>query len=181
VGITAPFQRIRADFAVVGAGVAGLRAAIDLAAARRLVEESPATIEQLTAWGTAFDREGSGLLFAREGAHSRNRVLHAHGDSTGSEIAVTLRQPARSLPGVAFQSFAAVTDLLIRDSEVVGVSALDEMTGSTVLIEARAILPAREESRGGLYRSDFPDKSPAFEKHSVITAVNGGDARVTFA
>jgi L-aspartate oxidase len=199
--ISGPFQRIRTDFVVVGAGVAGLRAAIDLAPAGRvlviakdslressseyaqggiaaalsdedevelheqdtivagdglcdveavhtLVEEAPAAIEQLIEWGTAFDREGSRLLFAREGAHSRNRVLHAHGDSTGREIVRTLRNHARSLEGVAFQSFAAVTDLLMHDGEVVGVSALDEMTHSTVLIEARAVLLAT----GGLGR-----------------------------
>ena len=199
--INAPFQRIRTDFAVVGAGVAGLRAAIELASAgrvlviakdslressseyaqggiaaalsdddevelheqdtivagdglcdveavRTLVEEAPGAIEQLIEWGTAFDREGSRLLFAREGAHSRNRVLHAHGDSTGREIVRTLRQQARSLEGVAFQSFAAVTDLLMQEGEVVGVSALDEMTHSTVLIEARAVLLAT----GGLGR-----------------------------
>ena len=61
-------------------------------AVRTLVEEGPAAIEQLIEWGTAFDREGAELSFAREGAHSRNRILHAHGDSTGREIARTLRQ-----------------------------------------------------------------------------------------
>jgi L-aspartate oxidase len=49
---------------------------------------------------------------------------------------------------VAFQSFAAVTDLLLDGGEVSGVSALDEMTQSTVLVEARAVLLAT----GGLGR-----------------------------
>ncbi len=40
----------------------------------------------------------------------------------------------------------------------------------------------REESRGGHYRIDFPSKSAAFEKHSVITrARNGSEAQVVFA
>jgi len=117
-------------------------------AVRTLVEEAPAAIEQLIAWGTAFDRDGSRLLFAREGAHSRNRVLHAHGDSTGAEIVRTLRHHARSKENVSFQSFAAVTDFLLQDGEVVGVSAFDEMTRATVLIEARAVLLAT----GGLGR-----------------------------
>ena len=64
------------------------------------MEEGPAAIRQLIEWGAAFDREGSRLAFTREGAHSRNRVLHAHGDSTGREIARTLYLKAASLPNV---------------------------------------------------------------------------------
>lgn len=201
VGITAPVQRIHTDFIVVGAGVAGLRAAIELSSAGRvlviakdslressseyaqggiaaalndddevelheqdtlragdglcdiravhaLVEEAPAAIEQLIEWGTAFDRQGSKLLFAREGAHSRNRVLHAYGDSTGREIVRTLRHHARSIPNITFQSFAAVTDLLLNSGEVIGVMAYDEAARSAVLIHARGVLLAT----GGLGR-----------------------------
>ena len=199
--IVAPTQRVSTDFVVVGAGVAGLRAALELASAgrvlviakdslressseyaqggiaaalsdddeielheqdtliagdglcdpqavRTLVEEAPAAIEQLIAWGTAFDRQGSDLLFAREGAHSRNRVLHAYGDSTGREIVRSLRQRAAALENVGFQSFAAVTDLLVEDGEVTGVSAFDEATRSIVLVNCRGVLLAT----GGLGR-----------------------------
>jgi L-aspartate oxidase len=39
----------------------------------------------------------------------------------------------------------------------------------------------REESRGAHYRTDFPCKSPAFERHSVITRSRDGlDAGLTF-
>ena len=41
-------------------------------------------------------------------------MLHAHGDSTGREIARTLYHKAASLANVEFRSFAAVTDLLMR-------------------------------------------------------------------
>lgn len=99
----------------------------DPAAVHALVEEGPAAVEQLMEWGTAFDREGSKLLFAREGAHSRSRVLHAHGDSTGHEIARTLYLHAASLPAIEFRSFAAMTDLLVDEHGAVrGASALGE-------------------------------------------------------
>lgn len=111
-------------------------------AVRTLVEEGPAAIEQLIGWGTAFDRNGSSLLFAREGAHSRNRVLHAKGDSTGHEIVRSLRQHVRSLPNITFRSFSAVTDLLVEDGRITGISALDAKTGSTVLVIAKATLLA---------------------------------------
>ncbi len=120
----------------------------DLEAVRTLVEEGPRAIEQLIEWGTAFDRAGSRLLFAREGAHSRNRVLHAHGDSTGREIVRTLRHHARTLPNIKFQSFAALTDLMLEDGAVAGVTALDETRSAKVMIEARGTLLAT----GGLGR-----------------------------
>src|SRR5437764_287214 len=166
------------DFLVIGAGVAGLRAAIELAAAgsvlvvakdtlressseyaqggiavalndddevslheqdtlnagaglcnpdavRTLVEEGPAAIQQLIDWGVEFDRQGAELLFAREGAHSRNRVLHSHGDSTGREIARTLYKKATTIPGITFRSFSAVTDLLLDDGVVCGAVVCD--------------------------------------------------------
>ena len=163
---------IDCDYLVVGAGVAGLRAAIELAeagsvlvvakdslressseyaqggiaaalsdddevetasardtmvagaglcdreAVRTLVQEGPAAIQKLIDWGVEFDRDGTKLFFALEGAHSRNRVLHSHGDSTGREIARTLYRKAASLGNIEFRSFAAITDLLVEDGEV---------------------------------------------------------------
>lgn len=189
------------DFVVVGAGIAGLRAAIELAeagevliiakdtlressseyaqggiaaavgeddsvelheqdtlaagdglcdaeAVRVLVREAPAAIQQLIEWGAQFDREDSRLALGREGAHSRRRILHAQGDSTGREIARALYHKAASLPNVRFQSFAAVTDLLVADGEVLGVVACDAATRRSIPIYARAVLLAT----GGLGR-----------------------------
>src|SRR5664279_2459431 len=188
------------DFLVIGAGVAGLRAAIELAeagtvlvvakdtlkessseyaqggiavalsdddevalheqdtlyagdglcdpiAVRKLVEEGPAAIQELIEWGAAFDREGNKLAFTREGAHSRNRILHAHGDSTGREIARTLYQKACSLPNVTFRSYAATTELLVEDG-VAGAMIWDAEARSEFPISARAVLLAT----GGLGR-----------------------------
>ena len=131
--MTHPPKSHRADYVVVGSGVAGLRAAIELSdkgsvlvlaksdlsdsatswaqggiavalsdedeislheqdtinagdglcrpdAVALLVEEGPKYITQLIEWGTEFDRAGTKLAFTREAAHSRSRILHAHGD-----------------------------------------------------------------------------------------------------
>jgi L-aspartate oxidase len=189
------------DFLVVGAGVAGLRAAIELAeagtvlliakdtlressseyaqggiavalsddddielheadtlyagdglcdraAVRTLVEEGPAAIERLIEWGAEFDREGKRLAFTREAAHSRNRILHSHGDSTGREIARTLARKAASLDNISFQTYAATTDLLIENGEVSGAVVYDEQNALHIPVYARAVLLAT----GGLGR-----------------------------
>ncbi len=182
------------DYLVIGAGVAGLRAAIELAeagsvlviakeslkessseyaqggvavalsdedevslherdtlkagdglcnpaAVRTLVEEGPAAIRQLIEWGAQFDRQGSKLAFTREGAHSRSRVLHAHGDSTGHEIARALYFKAASLPNIEFRSYAMCTELLSGDG-VCGVELWDSASSSAIRVLARAVLLA---------------------------------------
>jgi L-aspartate oxidase len=182
------------DFLVIGAGVAGMRAAIELAqagevlvvakdtlressseyaqggiaaalndddevglheqdtllagdglcdrvAVRTLVEEGPADIQELIEWGAEFDREGAKLAFTREGAHSRNRILHAHGDSTGREIARTLYCKASSLPNVTFRSFAATTGLLSGDG-VGGAVLCEDTAREETVVTARAVLLA---------------------------------------
>lgn len=182
------------DFIVVGAGIAGLRASVELAAAGRvlclakrqvtesntqyaqggiaaalsdddevrlhledtlkagdglcneeaarvLVEEGPPRIEELIEWGTEFDRAGTKIAFTREGAHSRSRVLHAHGDSTGREISRSLYLKAAAINSITFREFEFTTELLVRDGEVVGIRALDQ-SGQLSEIHARAVLLA---------------------------------------
>jgi L-aspartate oxidase len=183
------------DFLVIGAGVAGMRAAIELAPAGRvlvvakdslressseyaqggiavalsdddevelheqdtlfagdglcdraavhtLVEEGPPAIQQLIEWGAEFDREGTHLAFTREGAHSRNRVLHAHGDSTGREIARALYCKAASLPNIEFRSYAATTDVLLSGGEAAGALLWEGRSATPVAVQARAVLLA---------------------------------------
>jgi len=189
------------DFLVIGAGVAGLRAAIELArcgsvlviakdslressseyaqggiavalsdddevalheqdtlyagdglcdqaAVHTLVEEGPAAIQDLIDWGAEFDKEGNKLSFTREGAHSRNRILHSHGDSTGREIARTLYWKAASLASVRFETYSAVTDLLLVDNHAAGAVVFDEKRGLLRDVRSRAVLLAT----GGLGR-----------------------------
>jgi L-aspartate oxidase len=57
---------------------------------------------------------------------------------------------------------------------------LRNMHQVALLISVAAL--AREESRGGHYRTDFPLKSAAFEKHSIIRVASpGAEAEVSFA
>jgi L-aspartate oxidase len=184
----------RVDFVVVGAGVAGLRAAIALAeagkvliltkqevtesatqyaqggiavalsdedeislhlqdtinagdgivnaeAARVLVEEGPERIQELIDWGTHFDRHGTKLTFTREAAHSRSRILHAHGDSTGREIGRALYAKASSLKNIVFSEFAFTASVHMKDGRVSGVELVSEK-GELHLVSSSAVLLA---------------------------------------
>jgi L-aspartate oxidase len=199
-----PPAQSQADFLVVGAGVAGLRAAIDLAAAgsvtvlakrevsdsntqwaqggiaaalsdedeislhlqdtlqagdglcnpeaaKVLVEDAPERIEELIQWGTEFDRQGTKLTFGREGAHSRNRILHAHGDSTGREILRALYAKAQSLKNISVMEFEFSTDLIVEAGRVCGIHLITE-TGQQEQMSASAVLLATG-GLGQLYRN----------------------------
>lgn len=183
------------DFVVLGGGIAGMRAAIDLApggrvlvvtkddlyessteyaqggiaaalgeddevtlhlhdtllagdglcreeAVRVLVEEGPKQIHQLIEWGMQFDRDGTKLAFTREGAHSRSRILHAHGDSTGSEILRALIAKARTLPSIQLHPHAIATELVREGGKVCGVTYLDAQSSSPKRIPADGVLLA---------------------------------------
>ncbi len=182
------------DYIVVGAGVAGLRAAIELAAAGRvlvlakneltesatqyaqggvavalsdedeiglhlqdtldagdglshpeaarvLVEEGPARIQEMIDWGTEFDRQGTKLTFTREGAHRRSRILHAHGDSTGREIGRALYAKAASLKHISLWEWEFTADLCMHDGRVAGIRVMNE-EGKAREVHAPAVLLA---------------------------------------
>ncbi|MFN8005862.1 MAG: L-aspartate oxidase [Terriglobia bacterium] len=95
-------------------------------AVKVLVEEGILYITELIDWGTAFDREGTHLSFSKEAAHSRSRVLHAHGDSTGHEIIRVLLKRASSSPNILLKSHCFTLDLIVEDGRVLGVYFLDE-------------------------------------------------------
>ena len=114
----------------------------DPMAVKTLVEEGPGAILRLIEWGAEFDKDGSRLALGQEGAHSRRRVLHAHGDSTGREITRALHLKAKSIDSISFRSFSAVTDLLLADGQAVGALACDEKARCAVRIDAKTVLLA---------------------------------------
>ncbi len=91
-------------------------------AVRVLSESSKAIIDDLIARGFEFDRDKEGkLLYTKEAAHSKERILHAGGDATGRYMHYFLLQqnPHPMLTD------ARVVDLLIKDGECYGVTVLD--------------------------------------------------------
>ena len=193
-----------ADYAVVGSGIAGLRAAIELSeagtvlvlaksnlsdsatawaqggiavalsdedeiglheqdtinagdglcraeAVALLVEEGPKYIKQLIEWGTEFDRAGTKLAFTREAAHSRSRILHAHGDSTGREISRALLARAHSISHLHLRAHAFTKELIVERGRVIGLRFIDETEGTLHELRAGAVMLATG-GLGQIYR-----------------------------
>jgi L-aspartate oxidase len=187
---------IETEFIVVGSGIAGLRAGIELARAgaratvltkeRReesnteyaqggvavalseddeaalheedtlaagaglcderavevLVEEGRRYVAELIEWGAEFDREGGRLLFTREAAHSRPRILHAHGDATGREIVRALLARAGRERNLSFLAHAETESLIVEDGRVAGVRYLDPLVRAPRELRARGVVLA---------------------------------------
>jgi L-aspartate oxidase len=114
---------------------------VDREAAAVLVEEGPRRVEELLAWGTGFDRDHGELARTREGAHSRSRILHAHGDATGREIAVSLLRHVRVLPNIELCEWTTLVDLIVEAGRVTGATLLDAQ-GALRQVRARAVLLA---------------------------------------
>ena len=124
----------------------------DEEAVKILVEEGPARIQELIEWGTTFDKKGTKLAFTREGAHSRNRILHAHGDSTGKEIVRALLAKVKQIKNVEFFPKHFTLRLLLSDNnDVAGILCLDEQTKEVKTIYAKAVLLATGGS-GRVYK-----------------------------
>jgi L-aspartate oxidase len=119
---------------------------VNAEAAAVLVEQGPRRVEELLEWGTRFDRAVSGvgageLMKTREGAHSLPRILHAHGDATGREIAVSLLRHVRGLARVELMEWTTSVDLIVAAGRVVGATLLTA-DGELLEVRARAVLLA---------------------------------------
>jgi L-aspartate oxidase len=113
----------------------------DAAAVEVLVEEGPARVRELQTAGAQFDLDPSGkLLLGREAAHSTNRIVHAHGDQTGAEVARTLIARVRASKCIRVLERARVLDLVVQRGACAGVRA--SIAGKPVEIIADATVLA---------------------------------------
>lgn len=122
------------DTLVAGAGLC------DVPAVETLVAEGTKYIKQLIDWGTEFDKEGGKLLMGQEAAHSRRRILHAHGDSTGAEFVRSLIARAGQEKTINLTPFANTESLIVRDGRCVGVRFLDPILRAPREIYAKAVI-----------------------------------------
>ncbi len=122
------------DTLIAGAGLCDERAV------ETLVTEGTRYIKQLIEWGTEFDKEGGNLVFTQEAAHSRRRILHANGDSTGAEFVRSLIARAGREPSISLLPFAATESLLTADGRCTGVRYLDPILRAPREVFAKAVI-----------------------------------------
>ena len=124
----------RQDTLAAGAALA------DAKAVQVLVEEGPARVRELATAGAQFDLEpGGNFKLGREAAHSRRRIVHAHGDQTGAEVARTLIKRVKESDRIDVLEKTRILELIVNDGAVLGVRAaragkpVDIIADATVL------------------------------------------------
>src|SRR3982750_141046 len=143
----------------------------DAAAVEVLGEEGPAPVRELATAGAHFDLEpGGNFRLGKEAAHSRRRIVHAHGDQTGAEVARTLIKRVKESERIDVLEKTRILELIVVDGCVVGVRAtragkpVDIIADATVLAtggcgqlfryttnpQARRVTALRSGIRGGL-------------------------------
>ncbi|CZR02765.1 L-aspartate oxidase [Trichococcus ilyis] len=118
------------------------------AAVATMITSSQNIISDLIGLGVAFDKQGEGFSYTKEGAHSRARILHCK-DMTGKEINSKLIARVKELANVTILENSTLVDLLVADERCHGV-VLRDQSGKLANLYAQATLLATG-GIGGLF------------------------------
>ena len=106
-----------------------------------LANEAQSRIADLVNYRVPFDTLDGEIALTMEAAHSKSRVLHAGGDTTGEHIEVTLSREVRRSKIQVLEDFLA-TRILVEKGKVTGIQALDCRTGTIEEFECRFLILA---------------------------------------
>lgn len=111
---------------------------------RVLVDEAAENIKKICNYGVQFDKNANDadkLALTREGAHSKNRIIHA-GDATGKEVCDKLIHNISQKDNVTIIERTWVLDLLVKDGTCYGLIAIEEDTGKKIAFYAGLVICA---------------------------------------
>ncbi len=92
-----------------------------------LVNEGRERVFELIEMGMPFDKENGEIALGLEGGHSRRRVLHSGGDSTGRDIVNFVLKSVLGNKHISVFENKFVYELLVEENECIGISAYDFM------------------------------------------------------
>ena len=87
-----------------------------------MIRGSQDVIHDLIGYGVDFAKEDGKLLYTREGAHSRPRILF-HEDITGKEITSKLLAQIKTRKNIQIMEYTTMTDILIFQGACAGIEA----------------------------------------------------------
>ncbi|MCT4613704.1 MAG: L-aspartate oxidase [Marinifilaceae bacterium] len=116
------------------------RGLCDRMAVENLVNNGPELIQELIDLGMDFDKSEGVLELGLEGGHSKRRVVHAGGDSTGRLLVEFLIRKLKDYPSIEIFDNSRVYSLLVKDSICGGVLAFDEKTHQNTCFKSNSVI-----------------------------------------
>lgn len=115
-----------------------------------MINSSQDLVKDLIGYGVDFARDENGnLLFTKEGAHSRNRILF-HEDITGREITSHLYEECRKHSNITIKEYWTMVDIICENNKCFG-AVVKKDDGSLTVINANYTVLA-SGGIGGIYR-----------------------------
>ncbi|MBU1679418.1 MAG: L-aspartate oxidase [Bacteroidetes bacterium] len=147
------------------------RGLCDRAAVRVLVEDGVHCINELIEMGLNFDQKNGSYCLGLEGGHSVRRILHIDGSSTGEAIIKFLLSKIKDITNVALLENTQALDLIQKDGNVIGVTALSHRNRRVFYIKSRNTILAS----GGFSKMFSRNTNPqAAVADGIIMAINVG-------
>ncbi|MDY6913668.1 MAG: FAD-dependent oxidoreductase, partial [Planctomycetota bacterium] len=119
----------------------------DEAVIRHVIEAAPQQVLQLQQWGVPFDTTADGeLSLGREGGHSANRVVHAHGDAIGQAIITVFLERAKNTENLKIFEQCFTIDLLTdppaggQEAVCIGAMTYHRRYGLQIILARQTIL-----------------------------------------
>lgn len=120
-----------------------------------MIQSSPDTINELIDYGVEFQQQNGHLLYTKEGAHSKPRILY-HEDITGKEITSKLLAAVRKCTNIEMFEYVTMKDLIIRNHSCHGIITETKQGDRITITAANTILATG--GIGGTYKhsTNFP-------------------------
>lgn len=120
-----------------------------------MINSSRDVINQLLDFNVDFAKENGTLLYTREGAHSKPRILY-HDDITGQEITEKLLAAVKKRKNIEIKEKTTMIDLIANDNKCYGLIIKEESQDITPVFSDNVILATG--GLGGIYENstNFP-------------------------
>lgn len=120
-----------------------------------MIRSSREVIQDLLDAGVEFAQKDGRLLYTREGAHSRPRILF-HEDITGKEITSKLLEQAKKRSNITIWEYTSMVDLIVQEECCCGVMAKQSSGEEAAIYAKKTVLACG--GIGGCYQhsTNFP-------------------------
>jgi L-aspartate oxidase len=140
-------------------------------AVRILVGEGAESVAELIGLGMRFDKHNGKLEFGLEGGHSRRRILHSNGTSTGRGLVEFALSIVRKNKNIDFYPGSFVYELVVENGICAGIKIFNPEKGRSYRVVARTVIIAAGGATGIYNRTTNPATSAG---DGIALAYNAG-------